>query len=120
MSASVFVKRSGDEWDCEKVREKFRVVFAGRSVQDLEDIAAYLAERSGDPWVGELWLDSMLEHVERLEQFPFGYPEFCVAPYWKLIHGRYLVIFRIDGQVQRGSRGAGYPWHAPGRECRST
>ena len=78
------------------MREKFRVVFAGRSVQDLEDIAPYLAERSGGPWFGEIWLDSILEHIERLEQFPFGYPEFCVAPYRKLFHGRYLVIFRID------------------------
>ena len=63
--------------------------------RDIAGCADFILERSMDPDIPLLWEDSLLEHLEQLETFPNSYP-IHEGNYRKLLHGRYITIFRVD------------------------
>lgn len=80
--------------------ELYRIRFTLKAETDLLECADSLARRSNDPWIARVWYLSILQHIQRLELFPDGYPPFSILPYRKLIHSPYLVMFRIDNVAE--------------------
>ena len=74
----------------------YSIIIKPQALEDILSIASYIAEESGDLGVALSWEMSIHEHLSRLELFPHGYSSAEVQPYRKLIHGRYLIYFRID------------------------
>ena len=82
-------------------RASYLVVFKPQALDDIFQIASYIAEKSQDLDVALLWVESVHEHVEHLVKFPHGYSIFEIPPYRKINHGRYLVVYRIDEEAEK-------------------
>ena len=76
--------------------ERFAVILKPQAVQDIYSISDYIAERSQDLDVALHWEESIHSHIARLEYFPSGYSHFVIEPYRKMLHGQYLILFRIE------------------------
>jgi plasmid stabilization system protein ParE len=78
------------------VPSRYKVTLTGKAKVDILLCAEYIFERSLDMDIALMWEASLYEHLKQLETFPAGYPEYEIRPYRKLLHGRYIALFRID------------------------
>ena len=82
---------------------KRRITFALSALTDLEQMRArYVEQRVPD--VGERLLREIVEHVERLADFPESgraVPEFGSAQLREIIHPPFRIVYRIDDERVR-------------------
>jgi plasmid stabilization system protein ParE len=71
------------------------------SERDLLQIVEDIAERCSDMEVGENWASALVAKTRQLRWFPKSHPEYEVKRYRKLIHGEYLIVYRIFEKSQR-------------------
>ena len=80
-----------------------RISFAASAVADLEAIRAWYADQQV-PEVGERLLREVVEHVERLADFPESgrvVPEFGLVELREIIHPPFRIVYRIDAERVR-------------------
>jgi plasmid stabilization system protein ParE len=78
------------------VPSRYKVTLTKKAVNDILQCSEYIRERSMDVEIALLWEASLQQHLSQLKMFPTGYPMYEVEPYRKLLHGRYVVLFRVD------------------------
>jgi len=82
---------------------KRRITFALSALTDLEQVRAWYVEQRV-PDVGERLLREIVEHVERLADFPESgraVPEFGSAQLREIIHPPFRIVYRIDDERVR-------------------
>jgi len=77
----------------------YKVVIKPRAWEDILESAYHICEQSADDDVGSLWLESIQQHIRQLDLFPNSYSRYEVAPYRKIHHGRYLILYRVDDEA---------------------
>ncbi|MGL4513046.1 MAG: type II toxin-antitoxin system RelE/ParE family toxin [Lacipirellulaceae bacterium] len=76
-----------------------RVVWSERSLRDLEDILAYIADRS--PSAARRYAQKLVGRVDQLERHPHSVGpvvELPEGPYRELLQGPYRLIYRVEGE----------------------
>ena len=77
----------------------YKVIIKPRAWEDIREIAYHICEQSEDDDLGNLWLESIQQHVMKLDLFPNSYSRYEIAPYRKIHHGRYLIVYRVDDEA---------------------
>jgi plasmid stabilization system protein ParE len=80
--------------------KRYAVRLTPQARDDIVNIAAYIGEQSEDDYIGDLWEASLNEQLQRLDCFPNSYPLFSIRPYRKMIHGRYVIVFRVNEELR--------------------
>jgi len=73
--------------------------FSASAVGDLEDILSWYADQ-GVPEVGNRLVGEVIDHVERLADFPESgriVPEFELPNLREIIYPPFRIVYRIDG-----------------------
>jgi len=82
---------------------RHKITFAVSAVQDLEDIRQWYADQHV-PDMGERLLREVVDHVERLVDFPQSgriVPEFGVTQLREIIHPLFRIVYRLDNDRVR-------------------
>ena len=82
---------------------KLKITFAASAVKDLEGILQWYKDQHV-PDVGERLLREVIDHVERLPDFPQSgrvVPEFSVTHLREIIHPPYRIVYRLDDDAVR-------------------
>lgn len=77
---------------------KHKITFAASAVKDLEGILQWYKDQHV-PDVGERLLREVIDHVERLADFPQSgriVPEFGVTHLREIIHLPFRIVYRLD------------------------
>jgi len=80
--------------------KRYTVRLQPRARDDIVNIVAHIGEQSEDDYIGDLWEASVYEQLQRLDCFPNSYPTFSIQPYRKMIHGRYIIVFRVNDELR--------------------
>lgn len=80
--------------------KRYGVRITPQARDDILEIAAYITDQSEDPNIAELWETSLYEQMQMLELFPNSYPPFAIRPCRKMLHGRYIVLFRVEEEAR--------------------
>jgi toxin ParE1/3/4 len=81
-----------------------RLVLSPRAQLDLEEIGDYIARDNPAPALS--FLEELRAHCERVVRMPAAYParEDLGGGVRMAVHGRYLILFRTDGETVRIER----------------
>jgi len=82
---------------------RHKITFAVSAVKDLEDIRQWYADQHV-PDMGERLLREVVDHVERLVDFPQSgriVPEFGVTQLREIIHPLFRIVYRLDNDRVR-------------------
>ncbi len=82
---------------------RHKITFAVSAVKDLEDIRQWYADQHV-PDVGESLLREVVDHVERLVDFPQSgriVPEFGVTQLREIIQPPFRIVYRLDNDRVR-------------------
>jgi toxin ParE1/3/4 len=72
-----------------------KVVYAPRSLRDLQKIHDYLLLKSASKETADNFISDLLNACDGLEHLPERYPCYPYAPDWRMLpFGNYLVFFR--------------------------
>jgi plasmid stabilization system protein ParE len=78
------------------MHSSYRLFLTPYAIDDIEECTARIAEVSQDQPIADEWKNSILRHIEILRDFPESYPKYQIARYRRVLHGNYLIIYRID------------------------
>ncbi len=91
----------------------YRVVYAPRSLRDLQEIHAYITAESKNQAVADQFLGRLFDVCETLSVLPTRYASYPHAKSWRMMpFGSYLVFFTISddsvrvGHIRHGARRA--------------
>ena len=80
---------------------KRRLVITAEARRDLLSIRDYIA--GDNPSCAETYLDELLEHCERIVDFPYAAPQSLRDnPDWRAIpHGSYMIFYSVTDRLVR-------------------
>ena len=71
--------------------KRYEILYTETAICDIEEKAAYIAERLSDPALAELWYIRLRDEIQKsLSSFPEKYPVYDVSP-WNQRGIRFLV-----------------------------
>ena len=77
-----------------------RVVYAPRTVRDLEKVHAYLANETKDRTVADRFISQLLAACANLETLPERFAVYPYARTWRMMpFGDYLVFFQVHANT---------------------
>ncbi len=77
-----------------------RIVWSEQALSDVEEIRGFIARDA--PYFAELFVDRVLEAVERLADFPLSgreVPEFRRSDLREVLLGSYRIVYRVSEEA---------------------